>query len=369
MANYFQTYMQGQQLGMQQGQNALAMGKMLQDQRRQEQMRNILSQAYRPSQAAIPAMGEAPALGPVRPGETLPDYPAQAGRAATPAQFDVSQARAGLLGKGFIPEAVQLTKLAGEGGPRIGTYNPRDYTPESWTQFTQTKDPSVLNRYETSILERLAARPDTAARVAETQAQISGEKARAAEEAKTGVQLAMKPKIQRAVKQAEIEAKAKGETFTDLVKAKASLPGLKEVVGKLGDLSGMATYTTSGKIFDIAAKELGFGATEGSTARAKMQSLVDNQVLPLLRQTFGAAFTKEEGDRLRATMLDIDAAPDQKQATLDAFIEQKVRDIEAKEIELKQYDQPTGAPKAGSIQGGYVFIGGDPADSKNWRKQ
>ena len=33
-------------------------------------------------------------------------------------------------------------------GDNIGTYNPRDYTTESWARFLQTKDPSVLERYE-----------------------------------------------------------------------------------------------------------------------------------------------------------------------------------------------------------------------------
>lgn len=31
---------------------------------------------------------------------------------------------------------------------RIGTYNPRDYTAESWAEFTQSGDPSKLKRYE-----------------------------------------------------------------------------------------------------------------------------------------------------------------------------------------------------------------------------
>ncbi len=32
-------------------------------------------------------------------------------------------------------------------GPNIGTYNPRDYTPDSWALFVETKDPGVLERY------------------------------------------------------------------------------------------------------------------------------------------------------------------------------------------------------------------------------
>lgn len=35
-------------------------------------------------------------------------------------------------------------------GPNIGTYNPRDYTTQSFAEFQRTGDPSVLERYESS---------------------------------------------------------------------------------------------------------------------------------------------------------------------------------------------------------------------------
>lgn len=170
--------------------------------------------------------------------------------------------------------------------------------------------------------------------VAGSQAVIKGAEAGASEEAKLKEQLALKPKIQAAVKQAEEEGKARGETVTALTRAKAAMPGLLEVSQKLKQLSDIATYTTSGRLFDTAVKEMGFGATKGATARATMISIVDNQILPLLRETFGAAFTKAEGDSLRATLLDPNATPESKKATLDAFIQQKYRNIEAQEREI-----------------------------------
>lgn len=183
--------------------------------------------------------------------------------------------------------------------------------------------------------------------VAESQATIKGAESGASEQAKSDVQLEMKPKIQAAVKEAETAAKSRGETLTEYSRAKAALPGLQEVVGKLKALSDVATYTVGGRAFDQIVKQMGFGATEGSTARAKMQSLVDNQILPLLRETFGAAFTKEEGDRLRATMLDIDASPEEKKATLDTFLDQKMRNLEAKERELGQQSSGTFTSSSG----------------------
>jgi len=149
-------------------------------------------------------------------------------------------------------------------------------------------------------------------------------------------------KIRSSIKQAEVEAKATGDTLTDLNRAKAALPGLREVTNKLKILADAATFTTGGKIVDVLAKELFGVSTEGGTARTTMTSIVDNQVLPLLRETFGAAFTKAEGDSLRATLLDVDKTPDEKKATLDAFIEQKIRNIETKEREINpQSDELT----------------------------
>ena len=138
------------------------------------------------------------------------------------------------------------------------------------------------------------------------------------------------------MKIAEASAKSRGESLSEVARAKASLPGLTEVVNKLITLSDVATYTLAGKAFDEVAKQLGFGATEGATARAKMESLVSNQILPLLRDTFGAQFTEREGESLRKTMLDIDASPAQKKEILNAFLEQKIRDIETKENNLNQ---------------------------------
>lgn len=233
----------------------------------------------------------------------------------------------------WTPE--HMNQILGRAGAQlqIGKYNPKDYTTKSWTEFLKSRNPSVLKRYETSMTERIALDPNLAKKVETTQAGIAGGKAGASEQAKSEIQLAMRPKITRAVKKAEALAKAKGETLTSLARAQAALPGLKDVVAKLGILADTGTHTMTGKGFDVLVKELGFGSTKGATARAKMTAIVNNQVLPLLRDTFGAAFTVAEGESLRATLLDVDAAPEQKKATLNAFLDQKVRDIKTKERE------------------------------------
>lgn len=179
-----------------------------------------------------------------------------------------------------------------------------------------------------------AAQTITELGTADVVAQTEETLAAGREEGRLQAQQELLPAIRGAIRQAEKESTDRGETFTDLARAKAALPGLKEVTNKLKLLADVATVTLVGRSFDFLTRELGFGANKGATARSTMRAIVDNQVLPLLRDTFGAAFTKEEGDSLRNTLLDQNTAPEQMKATLDAFIDQKVRNIETKEAEL-----------------------------------
>lgn len=183
--------------------------------------------------------------------------------------------------------------------------------------------------------------------VAESESIIAGAKAQAAEEGKSrGISTTSnivgkaKADIARAVKAAEVQGKSKGESVTQLDSAKAALPSLIGVVDSLKTLAPVATNTYSGKAFDFLAKEAGFGATKGAEARAKFIAIIDNQVLPLLKQTFGAAFTATEGEALKKTMGDPDASAEAKIAQLNSFIENKVREIEVKERELGAESQP-----------------------------
>lgn len=148
------------------------------------------------------------------------------------------------------------------------------------------------------------------------------------ESGKSAAQLKFKPQITKAVKLAEKAATEQGEVLTDLARAEAGLPGLLEATGNLKELADVATSTYGGRFFDLIAKESGWGSTKGANARAKYIAIIDNQVLPLLKQTFGAAMTEGEGLRLSNTLGDANASPEQKILQTDAFIEQKKRDIE-----------------------------------------
>ena len=197
----------------------------------------------------------------------------------------------------------------------------------------------TIAKASTSAAERIAGDTDLTQSVASSAATIEGAKESAKEGAKLKQQLNHKPAIARAVKLAEKEAIEKGEVLTALNRSKAALPGLLTAVDELKDLSSIATSTIGGKIFDAAVKQTGFGSTKGATARAKFIAIVNNQVLPLLKETFGAAFTAQEGEALKATMGDPDASPEEKMVQLEAFITQKQRDIQTRERQLEPQEQ------------------------------
>jgi hypothetical protein len=138
------------------------------------------------------------------------------------------------------------------------------------------------------------------------------------------------------------EQKGIGDARVDYASIKSKMPGLETVVKQLDDLAGKATYTLSGQAIDAGRTQLGMPPSEGAVARTTYQSMVANQVLPLLRDTFGAQFTQVEGERLLATLGDPDTTPPQKQAVLKAFIEQKRRDVEA--LATKAGIQPSSTP-------------------------
>lgn len=143
---------------------------------------------------------------------------------------------------------------------------------------------------------------------------------------------------------------AQGEAKASLESMSAKMPGLETVVSELNDLADRATYTLAGQAWDMSAKQLGLGPSDAAIARAEYIAKVDNQVLPLLRDTFGAAFTVKEGETLRATLGDPDKSPQEKKAVLNAFIEQKKRDIEALSRQVKPSNETSTGKKSGNTR-------------------
>ncbi len=127
--------------------------------------------------------------------------------------------------------------------------------------------------------------------------------------------------------------KSQAEAINATSSLESKMPGLRTVVNELKKISDEATYTVAGQALDEGRKQLGMEPRSQAVARTKYISVVDNQVLPLLRDIFGAAFTKAEGDALRATLGDPNKTPEEKKSVLESFIAQKERDLQALKVQ------------------------------------
>lgn len=163
--------------------------------------------------------------------------------------------------------------------------------------------------------------------------EFQGMQAGAAEQAKLQQQLQYDPIIKQAVE----SGKSQAARSSELKELEATLPQLMATVEQLSDLGQKATYTMAGQGLDIARRELGLKPREAAVARREYISLVDNQILPLLRQIFGSQFTEREGESLKRTLGDVNASPEEKDAVLRSFINQKVEQIQTLR---RQMDQP-----------------------------
>lgn len=169
----------------------------------------------------------------------------------------------------------------------------------------------------------------------------------------------------------KVVGKEEGEVQANLAAMRGKLPGLLEVVKKLGEIGDQATYTSAGQLLDYGRTQAGMDPRKSAIARTTYIAMVDNQVLPLLRETFGAQFTQKEGESLKTTLGDPNKTPQEKRAVLDAFIQQKVRNVASLEQQLSkpQSGQPTvppPPPKMNEVRGGYRYKGGDPASPESW---
>jgi hypothetical protein len=132
-----------------------------------------------------------------------------------------------------------------------------------------------------------------------------------------------------------VYGKEHGEAKSLLSSMRGKLPGLIAVVKQLETIGDAAAYTKAGQLLDYGRSQANLPPRAEAIARTKYIAMVDNQILPLLRETFGAQFTLQEGQSLKTTLGDPEKSPQEKRAVLEAFIEQKVRNIEALELQLR----------------------------------
>ncbi|MBB4407099.1 hypothetical protein [Agrobacterium radiobacter] len=146
--------------------------------------------------------------------------------------------------------------------------------------------------------------------------------------------------------------KSQGDAAATYKSMVSKMPGLEGVIGRLEGLADEATYTLAGRGLDWGRSQIGMEPRDAAVARAQYNAMVDNQILPLLKDTFGAQFTQKEGETLRATLGDDGKSPAEKKAVLRAFIEQKRRDVEALALQGLDNSPAPAAPSGNRTAGG-----------------
>lgn len=328
--------MQAKSQAMTQGANALAMEQVVEKIERDRKLRGILAGAYTAPTPEIALEGPTPT------GAALAPAPAQ------PGGMDWQGAMGAAAEGGVVPEMMEMqagmTKARGAMPSSIREWQAyQQMSPEDQKRFLSMKRASQFQTIGGVTHQVGGGQPPRPLSTLEKEAEARGVLAAGAK-----------------------EGAALGVARTELAEMKATLPRLEDVVTQLSGLGKTATYTKAGQIKDAAMREAGMSPGKGAIARREYIAKIDNEILPLLRLTFGAAFTKAEGDSLKATLGDVDASPAEKDAVLRSFIDSKRAQIKTGERRVGA--APTGLRK-GTVKGGYVFMGGNPADPKSWKKK
>lgn len=135
-------------------------------------------------------------------------------------------------------------------------------------------------------------------------------------------------------KQQEEVGKERGEKTALLQSVSSKMPQLINTINKLSKLGETATYTGLGVARNTAMRELGFSVPQGAVSRREYIAVVDNEILPLLRDTFGSQFTENEGKTLKSTLGDTGMSPEEKETVLKSFIETKIQTLNSTSSEL-----------------------------------
>ena len=248
---------------------------------------------------------------------------------------------------GMQDRASQAEALVGSIDPRNG----KVFTLETANQALIRLDAGIEAREGMSAAERLGKDAVATQNVADSQAIIEGAKAGAREQGAQEVKSVFAPKLAADIQTAKTKAESQGKLFSDLARAEAGLPEVKNLITQLKDLSETATSNLSGRAFDAISRELGFGATKGGTSRAKYIAIVSNTLLPLLRLTFGGAFTVEEGRKLESTLGDPNLSAGERNVQLDAFLENKIKEVRGLKVRADTTSKESNAVPAATTSG------------------
>lgn len=131
--------------------------------------------------------------------------------------------------------------------------------------------------------------------------------------------------------------------------------------------AGKATESWIGKARDVGAGIFG-ASTEGAQASAQLKALGGALVAKMPKMSGPQSDKDVQLYREMAGQIADETVPiETRRAALDT-VEQIQRKYAGQDAATQQ-SAPSGIPKTGHVQDGYIFLGGDPADPKRWRKQ
>jgi len=146
----------------------------------------------------------------------------------------------------------------------------------------------------------------------------------------------------------KIFGKGTGEAQDKYATFMSNRDGLMSTAEELKKLANIATYTRLGKFSNEIKRQLGTDVGDAAEARAKMETMIDIQVLPILKPTFGAQFTVVEGKWLKDTLGNPDLSPGEKRAQIDARV--RGWDLEAEALKSRATATPLTLREQGEQQ-------------------
>lgn len=223
-----------------------------------------------------------------------------------PWQEQQRQAQLGIAQTGLQRQQAEQQALQRMGG--LGTYNPRDYTTDSWAQFVETRDPSVLVRHDPFTQGGVRYVPDGQGGVVpvvseqqqmgagQIQAEIDRLRAMQKEigtrsgEVETAPEVGeARAEIAREVETGKQSVKRAGELFDQVQQVRSSLPNYDEAIAAIdagastGRVQGLLpSFRESTLRFESAANKLGldvvgsvtFGALSEGELKLAMETAV-----------------------------------------------------------------------------------------------
>lgn len=153
----------------------------------------------------------------------------------------------------------------------------------------------------------------------------------------------------------------------DLAEGRGNLDALKKTVERALELNKEARSGFWGEKRQTLGRI--FGGGEQTTAGAELQGLMKNELVGQLKKAFGGNITEGEREYLNQLYAaDLSMAEGEREALIRNLYDSALKKQQAGETAFANLfggrPQP---PQQGQEMDGYVFLGGDPADPKNWR--